>query len=200
MRLLDFRVPICLAGVPIPCVPKAIAVDKATPAINKKLLADVGMGQYHSCDYILPVRAPNSEGEIFLLEESRLKSKYHQLRQKYDATIPDESARNEFVENEIIQEFRLKAVSAVLILSRLTTVFRLRERKPPTGEYDTVIGRKPVFYAIVSDELRSDENWRDFDFLQDSLKQALRPLARGAVLSAGDFIEKHCKHRDRPRP
>lgn len=176
-----------VADEPLPDQCTAYYMDGGVGACEKPdLRAHVGLGSCHCCDYFLP-----HDGNIVLIEETRLLEKKRGLESKY-AYLNDED-KDRFVNDLILQRNQLKVYGAMLVLCRLAI------KLPETA--GIVQGKKHYFWLVVSGMESEDTIF--FDNLRDKLHNNLQSVLTAELLDdveilPAEILEKRLRNTPDP--
>ena len=161
--LQKFLEPIEIAGNPLESY-QAYRMDDGSgkPDMRK----DAGLGTCACCDYFV-----TNNDSVFLIEETGL-LKSIQVWKKEVEYLNDNEQQN-FVDEKVKTENRLKVYGSLLVLARLTNKY---------AEVRNLVGEKNYCFWLVVSGLSTPDDKRYIDNLKDHLKGALRGALTAEVM------------------
>ena len=135
---------------------------------------DVGLGTCNCCDYFL-----SGSNTVVLIEETRLIDSMQSQKNQY-SYIPDEHL-DQFVEERVVQENRIKVYGSMLVLCRLADKYEEARNmlQPQEKKYE---------FWLVTSGIETTEDMLQLDSKKDLLFNGLRSVLTGKVIDNVDII------------
>ena len=166
--MLDrFLEPIEMAGDPLGDGYQAYRMDGHS---RPDMRIDVGLGTCNCCDYFL-----SGSNTVVLIEDTRLIDSMQSYKERYNY-IPDEHL-NQFVDEQVVQENKIKVYGSMLVLCRLAAKYPEARNMLQPQE------KKYEFWLVTSDiDIETTEDMLQLDSKKDLLFNGLRSVLTGKLL------------------
>ena len=135
---------------------------------------DVGLGTCNCCDYFL-----SGSNTVVLIEETRLIDSMQSQKVQYNY-IPDEHL-DQFIEERVVQENRIKVYGSMLVLCRLAAKYAEARNmlQPQEKKYE---------FWLVASGMNTTEDSIQLDNKKDLLFNGLRSVLTGKIIDNVDII------------
>ena len=149
---------------------QAYRMDGTSP--DRDMRKEAGLGTCNCCDYFL-----SGSDTVVLIEETRLIDSMQSQKEQYNY-IPDEHL-DQFVEERVVQENRIKVYGSMLVLCRLAAVCQ---------EAQTLLQAKKYEFWLVTSGIETTEDLIQLDSKKDLLFNGLRSVLTGQIIDNVDII------------